>query len=186
MHESPRRGLRATGTGPHHHREPPLTDDEIRALGFERTHRGWVPVTDEAAERIAAADSRRHYEDTASFRIPGDQVACTVCDEPASPSTVGMPVCGGICSAVLMHELLAKIGNALYSKADGSGGTPTVRPITPPPSSKRFSVAPRGSVSVDRALERLGTVAPSWGATVSTCGGAARLGVRSTTTSTRR
>jgi CHC2 zinc finger len=146
---------KTTEGGPQQRSATPLTDEEIRALGFDPTRRGWVPFNEEAAQRVAVANARR-YEGTASFRIPGDPVPCTLCDEPAEPSTVGMPVCGGICAAVLMHQLIAEIGDALYSKADGSGGTAPVRPITPPPSRRRLSEPPRGPFSIERARERVG------------------------------
>lgn len=35
-----------------------LTDDEVRERGYEPTRRGWVPITDEAREELAAGSVR--------------------------------------------------------------------------------------------------------------------------------
>jgi hypothetical protein len=55
-----------------------------------------------------------------------------------------------------MYNLDPAIADELYTRADGSGGRPPRRPITPPHRTKRRSVVLRGSISVDRALQRLG------------------------------
>jgi CHC2 zinc finger len=176
-HESPRGGLRATGQVSHQDtdcRRPPeggrlelaqigspLTDAEIRLLGFEPAGwRGWSPRTQELADQLHAADARRTDRALSfvyvPFRIPGDPVACAVCGEDAPPSTVGTPTCSAICTAVLMDEFFARNADALFTRGDGSGGHDAVRPITPARPRKRLSVAPTGSFSVEQALERLG------------------------------
>jgi hypothetical protein len=171
-HESPRRGLRATGTGPQHRSlpwPPPeggwrktseigdrTSDADVRALGFEPARRGWIPKTDVVRARVEAADARRRYAGPETFGIPGGPVECTVCGCAAEPSTVATPTCGGVCTAVLMHQLLATIGSDLYTRGDGGGGR---APVRPKPKRPRPTPRPiRGSASVARALERLGSV----------------------------
>jgi hypothetical protein len=175
-HESPRGGLRATGTGPHHRTEAwpspeggykplseigdPITDAEVRALELEPAGwRGWRPTTPERAASIAAAAARigpGSNIDPIPFRIPGEPVECSVCGEPAPPSTCGTPVCGGICVGVLLERLVSDpaLVDAHFTRGDGSGGLVQVRP--PAPKRKRIRLRPIiGRASVERALERL-------------------------------
>ncbi len=150
----------------------PLTDVEVRELGFDPTPRGWQPQDPDVAERVSAAARRigpGAYTDPIPFRVPGPPVECSVCDGDAEPSIVGTPVCGEICAAVLMHQLVAAIAAYLWTEPDGSGGTDPVHPITPRRSRPALSVAPTGPFSVDRARERLGdcrTVLERYGARV--------------------
>jgi hypothetical protein len=140
----------------------PLTDLEIRALGFEPLARDpfgrrcWRPSTSERRESMeaaAAATGAGSYTDPVPFRIPGASTCC-VCGDPSEASTVETPTCGAICTAVLMDRLMPVIEQHLYSHGDGSGGLPARRPVPPRPR-KRVSVLPTGPVSVERALERL-------------------------------
>jgi hypothetical protein len=137
----------------------PLTDDEVRDLGFDIVGwHGWRPQSQELVDRLNAVDARR-TDRTLSFvdvpfRIPGT-AECTVCDETAEASTCGTPTCSWICTAVLMEQLLPAIADSLHTRGDGSGGCDAVQPITPTRSREWLSVVPRGSFSVETALERL-------------------------------
>jgi CHC2 zinc finger len=132
----------------------PISDLEVRELGFEPVGwRGWRPLTEVLAERLAVATARRRYADPIPFRIPGD-AECSVCGEAAEASTVGTPSCSATCTAVLLTRLLETEIDALYTRGDGSGGTSPVRP--PAPSKPKLRPISPDVFSVDRALERLG------------------------------
>jgi hypothetical protein len=135
-----------------------LSDDQIRALGLEPARRGWRALTPELNQRLTEAATRTgpgNYEGYIPFSIPGPDVECIVCGEPAPPSSCDSPVCGGICAGVLMERVLEH-AEELYTRGDGSGGTPAIRPAAPPKPKLR-PIAP-GRPSVERALERLGSV----------------------------
>lgn len=136
-----------------------LTDAEIRELGFDPTPRGWRPLSPEVDRALRAADERRtdrslSFIHEPPFRIPGD-AACIVCGEDAEASTVGTPTCSWICTALLSVQVLDELADALYTRADGSGGTRAVRP--PPPPKPSLRPIPDGRPSVARALERIGS-----------------------------
>jgi hypothetical protein len=79
-----------------------------------------------------------------------------VCGDPAEPSAVGTPTCSAVCTGVLADRVLPKVADALVTRADGSGGTPSA--ITPErPRFRRLPVRREGRASVEVALERLGS-----------------------------
>jgi hypothetical protein len=156
----PRRGdgadAKPTEVGPQEPSADRLSDEQVRALGFEPTRRGWRPLTAEVDQRIDEAMSRigpGSNTDPIPFRIPGT-AECAVCGEDAEASTCGTPTCSWVCVSVLMEQLLPKIADHLYTRGDGSGGTAAIRPPAPP--KPKLRPIHGGRPSVERALERLG------------------------------
>lgn len=134
-----------------------MTAEEIRALGYRPTWRGWTPITEETKSALDDADRRR----TASrhwpppFVVSGDPQPCIVCERPADPSLVGTPTCSAICTAILAEETFADPrALAAFRSRDG-----VARALPPPVLVPPRPPAPAGAASVDRAREHLGTCA---------------------------
>jgi CHC2 zinc finger len=133
----------------------PIDDGQVRELGFEPLRRGWRPLTTRLADVIEASVGcigPGATRDPVPFRIPGT-AECVVCGEHAPASTVGTPTCSPICVAVASE---AVVPGGHITRGDGSGGTPPARPPAPPKPNVR--PIPPGRQSVERALERLGSV----------------------------
>jgi hypothetical protein len=135
-----------------------LNDDEVRALGYEPTRKGWVPITDEArtdlhdvAERLEEVRARSRAK---TVVIPGPSEPCIVCGDPAEPSLVHTPTCSGVCLGKLADFMLPAIAPKLATQVDGSGGREQVQIPEKP---KRLRVIPDGAPSVEAALGRLGS-----------------------------
>jgi hypothetical protein len=135
---------------------PPLSDDEVRGLGFEPTWRGWMPLTPEVDARMqAAVERRRTPRHPAPRRIEGEPQPCVVCGEDAEPSAVGTPTCSPKCLGQLADAVLPEIADVLART-----GTPQVipTPIPKPPPKHRPSLRrDGGGGDVEHARDRLGT-----------------------------
>jgi len=140
---------------------PPISDADVRALGFEPTRRGWRPLNDEVRARLDAAEWRRTRAPLSPMRPrdvigdEGERAPCCVCGGDAEPSAVGTPSCSFWCTAQLAETVLPAIADIILA---GQLPPPLPRPQAGPPRPSPRSPVPSGrGVEFARVRERLGS-----------------------------
>lgn len=121
----------------------PLTDNEVREMGYEPMAWGWRPLTNELAKGLDEAAARVYEGPGLPFVIPGTE-PCVMCGDDAERSTARTPTCSAACLTALIER---------------DGFPEVVQAPKRPPKAFRWPRRGSGKASVEAALGNIGNCA---------------------------